>query len=107
MSLSPEGLNRIIPQAPQRAEDEEIARFQLRRELTYEVDRRQAFAEYCAWYRAVARQHQEELARWKGCTVEELRRIKPRPTARCAPRTSLTRRAWNWLRNELRRWRAA
>lgn len=102
MSISPEGINRIVPQAPQHA-DEEIARFQLRRELTYEVDRRQAFADYCAWYRAVARQHQEELARWKSCTVEDLRRIKPRPAPHRVPSRSFTRRAWNWLRN----WRSA
>lgn len=97
MSIVPEGFHRIIPQAPSIV-DERIARHQLRRELTYEVDRRQAFKAYCVWYRATARQHQQELARWRGCSVEDLRHVTPRsPHAKPTGRTrSPLRQMWGW-----------
>jgi len=57
----PEPLNYIIPQAPT-AIDERLARHQLRREFTYEVEQRQAHAAYCQWYRQVAAQHRQEFA---------------------------------------------
>lgn len=99
MSIVPEGFQRIIPQAPQIV-DERIARHQLRRELTYEIDRRQAFEAYCAWYRATAQQHQRELARWRGCRVEDLRRVTPRSPKIPQAKTSRSRlrQAWGWAR---------
>ncbi|NJN60150.1 MAG: hypothetical protein HC795_00180 [Coleofasciculaceae cyanobacterium RL_1_1] len=97
MSIVPKGFHRIIPQAPQIV-DERIARHQLRRELTYEIDRRQAFEAYCAWYRATAQQHQRELARWRGCSVADLRHVTPRSrrTAPVFPSRSRLRQAWDW-----------
>ncbi|TAF51661.1 MAG: hypothetical protein EAZ61_10070 [Oscillatoriales cyanobacterium] len=107
MPIVPEGFQRIIPQAPQIV-DERIARHQLRRELTYEIDRRQAFEAYCAWYRATAQQHQRELARWRGCRVEDLRRVTPR-SGQSAKTQGLTsrsrlRQAWGWACRWWRSW---
>lgn len=101
MSIVPEGFHRIIPQAPTIV-DERIARHQLRREFTYEVDQRRAFEEYCAWYRATAQQHQRELARWRGCSVEDLRRVTPRSSkinkTQAATSRLRLRQAWGWAR---------
>ncbi|TAF40943.1 MAG: hypothetical protein EAZ68_10825 [Oscillatoriales cyanobacterium] len=63
---------------------------------------------YCAWYRATAQQHQRELARWRGCRVEDLRRVTPR-SGQSAKTQGLTsrsrlRQAWGWACRWWRSW---
>jgi hypothetical protein len=57
-------LRHIIPVLPPRSSI--FASYQIAYEFRREVESRQAFEEYCQWYRQTAEAHQQELAKLKG-----------------------------------------
>lgn len=55
-------LRAIVPQRPS---DQAFEQYQVTAAFYREVEQRQDFAEYCAWYTEVAQAHQRELVQLK------------------------------------------